>query len=215
MRALIYRAWITVINIFFPPLAVAMLCGWQWDCMLNCFLFLLAVIPSHVHGFYISCTYFHRRNKVKKGRWPGGPKSLIHSSNVINGGASNAEAARLWRKENGVEEKESRRSRNSSVKRSNSQRPDMAQRQGSTTLRREGPRWDEAYRPDLGQRQGSQLGRTDTDGTRRPSNRGRRPGAQRTVTEEHVGRDGYGSMPQNGPPQRMPSLTTGSQAVWR
>ncbi|TKA26708.1 hypothetical protein B0A54_16996 [Friedmanniomyces endolithicus] len=121
MRALAYRASLTVINIFFPPLAVAMLCGWEWDCMLNCVLFLLAVIPSHVHGFYISCTYFHRRKKVKKGRWPGGPKSLIHSDNVINGGASDAEAARLWRKENGLEEKHDWRSRHNGVKRIDSQ----------------------------------------------------------------------------------------------
>lgn len=59
-----YRIVITCINIFFPPLAVLMLCGASWDCMLNCALFLLAIIPSHVHGFYISCTYFHRRSKV-------------------------------------------------------------------------------------------------------------------------------------------------------
>lgn len=65
MRALIYRVYITLINIFFPPLAVAMLCGWHYDCILNCILFILAVIPSHIHGFYISCTYFHRRGKVR------------------------------------------------------------------------------------------------------------------------------------------------------
>ena len=64
MRAFMYRICITIVNIFFPPLAVAMLCGLDHDCMINCFLFLLAVIPSHVHGFYISCTYFHRRKKV-------------------------------------------------------------------------------------------------------------------------------------------------------
>jgi uncharacterized membrane protein YqaE (UPF0057 family) len=59
-----YRVWLTIINIFFPPLAVAMLCGFEYDCLLNCALFLLAVLPSHIHGFYISCTYFHRRKKV-------------------------------------------------------------------------------------------------------------------------------------------------------
>jgi len=64
MGALTYRIFLTCINIFFPPLAVAMLCGFEWDCMLNCCFFLLAVIPSHIHGFYISCTYFHRRRKV-------------------------------------------------------------------------------------------------------------------------------------------------------
>lgn len=64
MRGLAYRIVLTIINIFFPPLAVMMLTGAGYDTMVNCFLFLLAVIPSHIHGFYISCTYFHRRHKV-------------------------------------------------------------------------------------------------------------------------------------------------------
>ncbi|KAK1059701.1 hypothetical protein LTR74_012432 [Friedmanniomyces endolithicus] len=210
MRTLAYRASITLVNIFFPPLAVAMLCGWEWDCMLNCLLFLLAVIPSHVHGFYISCTYFHRRKKVRKGRWPGGPKSLIHSDNVINGGASNAEAARLWRKENGVEEKEIRRSRRSSVKRVDSQHPAVAQRQGSNSgrvvLRR-----DEAYDAGLGQREGNQLVRADTVRTRRSN---RRPDGDRTATEVHMARDGYGATPQNVPQRVHPSAVE-SQSVRR
>ncbi|KAK0769976.1 hypothetical protein LTR02_009620 [Friedmanniomyces endolithicus] len=210
MRTLAYRASITLVNIFFPPLAVAMLCGWEWDCMLNCLLFLLAVIPSHVHGFYISCTYFHRRKKVRKGRWPGGPKSLIHSDNVINGGASNAEAARLWRKENGVEEKESRRSRHSSVKRVDSQHPAVAQRQvsnsGRVVLRR-----DEAYDVGLGRRQGSQLERTDTVRTRRSN---RTPDGFRTATQVHMARDGYGATPQNVPQRVHPSAVE-SQSVRR
>ncbi|EMC99094.1 hypothetical protein BAUCODRAFT_56137, partial [Baudoinia panamericana UAMH 10762] len=75
-----------VINVFFPPLSVAMLCGLDWDCILNCILLVCAILPSHVHAFYVSCIYFHRRRKVKKGRYPGGPKPFIHSSNVLNGG---------------------------------------------------------------------------------------------------------------------------------
>ncbi|KAK0823196.1 hypothetical protein LTR73_008721 [Friedmanniomyces endolithicus] len=207
MRALAYRASLTVINIFFPPLAVAMLCGWEWDCMLNCVLFLLAVIPSHVHGFYISCTYFHRRKKVrwkrpaalkgkaeltahqvKKGRWPGGPKSLIHSDNVINGGASDAEAARLWRKENGLEEKHDWRSRHNGVKRIDSQRPSLAQQQGSI-LGRVASRRDETYESGVRHRQGSQLERTDAERTRRSN---RRPDGSTTATEAHMACDGYG-----------------------
>ncbi len=54
----------TIINILMPPLAVLVLCGADWDFALNCVLFLLAVIPSHIHGFYITMTYFHRRHKV-------------------------------------------------------------------------------------------------------------------------------------------------------
>ncbi|KAK0793575.1 hypothetical protein LTR91_010788 [Friedmanniomyces endolithicus] len=210
MRTLAYRASITLINIFFPPLAVAMLCGWEWDCMLNCLLFLLAVIPSHVHGFYISCTYFHRRKKVRKGRWPGGPKALIHSDNVINGGASNAEAARLWRMENGVEGKESRRSRHNSMKRIDSQHPAMAQRQGSTlgqvVLRR-----DDAYSDGLGQRQGGQRERPETDRTRRSNGR---PDGGRTEMEVHTARDGYGATPQNVPQRVYPSAIGPEAGRW-
>lgn len=64
MRAFLYRIVITLINIFIPPLSVALLAGVEWDCTLNCILFFLGVLPSHVHGFYISCVYFHRRKKV-------------------------------------------------------------------------------------------------------------------------------------------------------
>ncbi|KAL9094787.1 MAG: hypothetical protein Q9165_003058 [Trypethelium subeluteriae] len=99
--ALMYRICLTIINIFFPPLTVLILTGAGTDTLLNCIFFLLAVIPSHIHGFYLSCTYFHRRKKVRQGRWPGGPKYLIASPIVLNGGATDAEAARLCRKEHG------------------------------------------------------------------------------------------------------------------
>ncbi|KAH9818120.1 Proteolipid membrane potential modulator [Teratosphaeria destructans] len=178
MRGLCYRIFLTCINIFFPPLAVAMLCGFGWDLTVNCCLFLLAVIPSHVHGFYISCTYFHRRHKVKKGRWPGGPKSMIESPHVINGGASEAEARRLYLKEHGMERKGSRRgSREPSVRRTGGQRPEMVQGRSSPLGRAD------SGRPS---RHGSQLGRT-------ASNRGRRPVLNRMRTDEHTARDGYGA----------------------
>lgn len=89
------RLLLTLINIFFPPLAVLVLTGPYTDTLLNCCLFLLGVIPSHVHGFYISCTYFHRKNKVRKGKWPGGPKSLIFCRKVWNGGASEGRVEEL------------------------------------------------------------------------------------------------------------------------
>jgi uncharacterized membrane protein YqaE (UPF0057 family) len=64
MRNIPYRIMIMMVNIFFPPLAVAMLTGMGMDTALNCFFFLLAVIPSHVHGFYVSWVYFARRRRV-------------------------------------------------------------------------------------------------------------------------------------------------------
>lgn len=63
-RRLCFRAFLTVINIIFPPLAVMILTGAGMDTMMNSILFLCGVLPSHVHGFYISCVYFHRRGKV-------------------------------------------------------------------------------------------------------------------------------------------------------
>lgn len=59
-----YRILVTSLNILFPPLAVMLIAGPEHDCLINCLIFLLAVIPSHIHGFYISCVYFHRRRKV-------------------------------------------------------------------------------------------------------------------------------------------------------
>ncbi|KAI9709794.1 MAG: hypothetical protein M1820_003197 [Bogoriella megaspora] len=107
MARFLYRVSLTFVNIFFPPLAVMMLAGADTDCLINCIFFLLAVIPSHIHGFYLSCTYFHRLKKVRAGRYPGGPKYLIASSYILNGGASNAEVARLYRKEYGVPDPDS------------------------------------------------------------------------------------------------------------
>lgn len=96
------RLVITFFNIFFPPLAVGLLTGFtSSDTMLNACLFLLAVIPSHIHGFYISLTYFGRKRKVRRGKWPGKPhKPGIWSERVLTGGAGWEEAERL-KKANG------------------------------------------------------------------------------------------------------------------
>jgi uncharacterized membrane protein YqaE (UPF0057 family) len=89
------RGTITIINIFFPPLGVALLCGMDADLFINCMLFLCAIIPSHVHAFYISCTYFNRKRKVRKGRYPGDRRPMIYCERVQNGGASRREVAEL------------------------------------------------------------------------------------------------------------------------
>lgn len=82
------RIVILLCNIFLPPLAVLLICGPNADFILNCFLFLLAVIPSHVHGMYISFVYFHRKRKVRRGRLPGKRRGGIFSDKVQTGGAS-------------------------------------------------------------------------------------------------------------------------------
>ncbi|KAF2215630.1 hypothetical protein CERZMDRAFT_3951, partial [Cercospora zeae-maydis SCOH1-5] len=74
------------LNFFFPPLAVLIMCGAEMTFAVNALLWICAIIPSHVHGFYVSCVYFHRRRKVRNGRYPGGPKALIYSDHVLNGG---------------------------------------------------------------------------------------------------------------------------------
>ena len=98
------RGTITIINIFFPPLGVALLCGMDTDLFINCMLFLCAVIPSHVHAFYISCTYFNRKRKIRKGKYPGDRRPMIYCERVQNGGASRREVAEL--KEQMLVEKE-------------------------------------------------------------------------------------------------------------
>ena len=85
------RIFILILNIFLPPLAVLFLCGPGTDFLINCVFFLLAIIPSHIHGMYISFTYFNRRRKVRNGRLPGKPRGGIYSHNVQNGGASKQE----------------------------------------------------------------------------------------------------------------------------
>ena len=83
--------------------------GFGHDTLMNSILFLCAVIPSHFHGFYLSCTYFHRRRKARKGRYPGGPKTLIYSDDLLNGGLSAREVERRWLEESGLKRSSSRR----------------------------------------------------------------------------------------------------------
>jgi hypothetical protein len=78
-----------------------MLTGLGHDTVLNSILFIAGVLPSHVHGFYITCTYFHRRKRARKGLYPGGRRAMIYSKDTLNGGLSSAETERrrqaeLW-----------------------------------------------------------------------------------------------------------------------
>lgn len=74
------------------------------DCLINTLFFIAGVIPGHIHGFYVTCTYFHRKHKVKRGRYPGGRKTGIYSEEVWNGGATNRHVDQLWREQRRVEE---------------------------------------------------------------------------------------------------------------
>jgi uncharacterized membrane protein YqaE (UPF0057 family) len=107
------RVAIMIMNIIFPPIAVMMLTGLGTDTLVNSLLFLLAVIPSHVHGFYISWVYFYRKRKVRKGVWPGNKASGIFSERVNNGGATPKEMAKLKEERDygKIEQKGSRLSR--------------------------------------------------------------------------------------------------------
>lgn len=96
------RLTIAFLNVLFPPLAVLLLTGFNEDVILNCVLFLLAVIPSHVHGFYISLTYFNRKRKVRRGLYPGKPRSMIWSNKVNNGGASRREMRDMLEEKEGL-----------------------------------------------------------------------------------------------------------------
>lgn len=94
---LVKRLTILVFNLLFPPLAVGTLTGFtSRETLLNSLLFLLAVLPSHVHGLYISTVYFTRKRRVRKGRWPGHPGLPgIWSEKVLTGGAGWEEARDL------------------------------------------------------------------------------------------------------------------------
>ncbi|KAF4544762.1 Plasma membrane proteolipid 3 [Lasiodiplodia theobromae] len=97
--AICYRLFITITNIFFPPLAVIFLTGFGMDTLINALLFLAAILPSHIHAFYLSCTYFARRHRVRRGRAPGGPKPFIYSENILYGGARWDEVQELQRQQ--------------------------------------------------------------------------------------------------------------------
>jgi len=99
------RGVVATCNVLFPPLAVYLLCGAGEDLLINSVLFLLAVIPSHVHGFYLSWTYFNRKRKIRKGQYPGGRRPMIYSDKVQNGGATSKEV-RQFKRERVMEKKE-------------------------------------------------------------------------------------------------------------
>lgn len=73
--------------------------GVGMDALVNTLWFLCGVIPGHVHGFYVTWTYFSRKKKVRRGRYPGGPKPFIYSRRVINGDASDEHVRELLRAE--------------------------------------------------------------------------------------------------------------------
>jgi uncharacterized membrane protein YqaE (UPF0057 family) len=109
------RSTIWLLNILFPPLAVFLLCGAGPDLLVNSLLFLCAVLPAHLHASYIIFTYFHRRKKVRKNRYPGSQPQFVYSEAVARGGADAREVRRLATLER-VEEK-GRRGRKGRVRR--------------------------------------------------------------------------------------------------
>lgn len=116
------RLCLTLINLFFPPLSVLLLTGPYTDTLINCLLFIAGVIPSHIHGFYISCTYYHRKRKVRKGKYPGGPKAGIFDERVWRGGASRGRVEEL--RVEGKEERLGGKRKGGKVGRSGSRRVD-------------------------------------------------------------------------------------------
>jgi hypothetical protein len=96
-----------------------MLTGLGHDTLVNSILFIAGVFPSHLHCWYLSCTYFHRRRKARKGKYPGGEKAMIASKSVLNGGLSSAECEKRWWAENGskLEKRSSRKNSKRNSKR--------------------------------------------------------------------------------------------------
>lgn len=92
--------------------------GVGMDALINTLFFLAGVIPGHIHGFYVTWTYFSRKRKVKKGRYPGGPKPLLYSKRVINGDASDERVRQLWRAEQRAKEEKLLRKASSATRRS-------------------------------------------------------------------------------------------------
>ncbi|KAK0112758.1 hypothetical protein ONS95_014492 [Cadophora gregata] len=130
--AIMERILIFTINICCPPLSVLLVAGPGMDCLINTLFFIAGVIPGHIHGFYVTCTYFHRKHKVKKGRYPGGRKTGIYSEEVWNGGATRRHVDQLWREEKRVaEEKEMMRVRRKEGKRGSGLGMGMGRSRGS------------------------------------------------------------------------------------
>lgn len=73
--------------------------------------------------------------QVRKGRYPGGPKSLITSKDVTNGGLTDSDVARLYRQEKRSDKEVSGRSESRSRSRSRGRSVgDMVHRRPSTRI---------------------------------------------------------------------------------
>lgn len=69
--------------------------------------------------------------QVKKGKYPGGPKTFIESKNVLNGGATQKQVERLYCQEKGIPRSSSRRGSRGSVRGG-----EMVQKRGGSTMGR-------------------------------------------------------------------------------
>jgi len=101
-----------------PPVTVIILTGLSTDALINTILFIAGVIPGHIHGFYISCTYFNRKRKVRKGKYPGGEKRFIYSKIIWNGGASDERVDELWEIQREKERERERKAGRKGIRRS-------------------------------------------------------------------------------------------------
>lgn len=106
--------------------------GVGMDALINTMWLLCGVIPGHIHGFYVTWTYFHRKRKVRKGKYPGGPKSFIYSRRVINGDASDERVRQLW-------EAEQRAKDEKLMRRGSSWRNTISSNGGGSRTSRSGP----------------------------------------------------------------------------
>ncbi|KAG9244331.1 hypothetical protein BJ878DRAFT_441520 [Calycina marina] len=100
------RIFLFLINVFMPPLTVLLIAGPNTDFIINCLLFIAGVLPSHIHAFYVSCTYFHRKRRVRKGLPPVKAtgtyyKAGIYSERILAGGKERVRKVRGERQQGG------------------------------------------------------------------------------------------------------------------
>jgi hypothetical protein len=131
--------------------------------------------------------------QVRKGKYPGGPKSMITSKNVLNGGLSDAEVARLYRNDKRAVKSRSRsRSRGRTEQETVQGRHSRSQADGNVS------------------RQGSRLGRMRSQRSRVSPGRDREGEFERKRRwAQRVAQDGYG-------PVRVPgsSVAGSSTGPW-
>lgn len=95
---MLHRVAVAVLTMFCPPLAVIVLTGvGSPETILNVILYLMAIVPAYIHGFYVYWRHFHENEIRDRHQWEGVQRQSTRPrrhSNNNSGGSSRSPSSR-------------------------------------------------------------------------------------------------------------------------